>query len=231
MGLLIGMSACNISNNAIDNLATTIDNKSEQKLMQKYKDYFDENYAKENCNVFLADLTHDGVNDMVVVEILKDTTLAPINNVDEYNYIRINVLHMGDNGMISSIYENDAKNIHSGWLWLYLYEEDGKDYLLQYSPNLLEGVGNYHYNIFSLGGNGEQIIYKSDQVDFKLDTTADESAIRKRIEDLQARVDNYSAKSKVLIELGEESFLGKTYFNYTKSSPDKVFQDLAGKNQ
>jgi len=49
---------------------------------------------------------------------------------------------------------------------LYALRLDGQDYLLQYDPFMGQGYCSYQYQIFSLDGGGEPVIYKEDRVEF-----------------------------------------------------------------
>ncbi len=46
---------------------------------------------------------------------------------------------------------------HSGWDSLFLYELDGKQYLLRYNPSMYQGYCEYMYTVFTLEGGKEKV--------------------------------------------------------------------------
>lgn len=82
-----------------------------------------------------ADLDHDGENETVSVR-----TLAK----DEYYELSV----IKADGTL--LYRTEAHTSHSGWSTLLLYEDDGVDYLVSYSPAMWQGVGTYEWTQFYL---------------------------------------------------------------------------------
>lgn len=50
------------------------------------------------------------------------------------------------------LWSTEAGLPHVGWNTILLYQEDGKDYLIQYLPTMYQGFGNYTLTQFSLDG-------------------------------------------------------------------------------
>jgi hypothetical protein len=55
------------------------------------------------------------------------------------------------------IWSAEAGLPHVGWTTYLHYEQDGKCYLVEYQPQMYQGVGTYKYRMFSLNNNVETI--------------------------------------------------------------------------
>ena len=181
-----------------------------------YKNYYAENYANKKVNVFLRDLTHDGIKEMITVELLNNEGETLTSN-DDIGQLMVSVF-TSNGKSITKIYELSTGKSHAGWNWLYLYKEDGKDYLLQYNPTMYQGVGTYQYDIFYLDNSGQQVTLKKEDFNFILqDSTLDKSK-EKEYKLWQRNADSYRRMSLPLVEIGNEYFTNKSYLNYTKAN-------------
>lgn len=113
-----------------------------------------------------------------------------------------------ESGSITCLYEDDAAYPHAGHNWLYLYEEDGRDYLLKYSPSMWQGMGGYDYKIFSLLESGqEQVLRAEEEVYGTVDVEDDD---KRKLWDKMGlfirQVDQYRSKSIPLVEIGSDYF-------------------------
>ena len=97
------------------------------------------------------DLNHNRINERIVVR--------------EVEADMIYELLVVENGTI--IWSIEAGLPHAGWNTIMLYNDDGKDYLVEYRPQMYQGVGTYKCRIFSLEG-GREKIEKEWAVDFEL---------------------------------------------------------------
>lgn len=61
-----------------------------------------------------------------------------------------------------------ASTSHAGWNNLFAVEIEGQDYLLRYQPYMGQGYATYHYGIFSLGENGEELVIQKNGVTFDI---------------------------------------------------------------
>ena len=52
------------------------------------------------------------------------------------------------------LWSTEAGIPHAGWNTILLYQNNGKDQLIQYQPTMYQGVGSYTYTWFSLEGGG-----------------------------------------------------------------------------
>lgn len=101
--------------------------------------------------VSYSDLNHNRVNERIVVR-----------ETEAYMLYELLVV---ENGTV--IWSMEAGLPHVGWTTIMLYNEEGQDYLVQYQPQMYQGVGTYSCEIFSLE-DGKKSIKKQWAVDFEL---------------------------------------------------------------
>ena len=181
-----------------------------------YKNYYAENYANKKVNVFLRDLTHDGIKEMITVELLNNEG-EPLTSNDDIGQLMVSVF-TSNGKSITKIYELYTGNSHAGWNWLYLYKEYDKDYLLQYNPTMYQGAGTYQYEIFYLDDSGQQVTLKKEDFNFFLQNTTLDKSKEKEYKLWQRNADSYRKKSLPLVEIGNEYFTNKSYLNYTEAN-------------
>lgn len=128
-------------------------------------------------------------------------------NLNSQIEIRVYTREEGS-GRISCLYESDACSPHPGWNWLYLYEEDGRDYLMKYTPSMWQGYGGYDYKIFSLQEDGqEQILRAEEEIYGRIDVEGEEREQQwDRMERFLNQVEQYRSKSIPLVEIGNDHF-------------------------
>lgn len=101
--------------------------------------------------VSYSDLNHNRINERVVVREVEPGMLYELLVVE--------------NGTV--IWSVEAGLPHVGWNTIMLYNEDGKDYLVEYEPQMYQGVGTYKCKMYSLE-KGKESIKKEWAVDFEL---------------------------------------------------------------
>jgi len=101
--------------------------------------------------VSYSDLNHNRINERIVVRETEPNMLYELLVVE--------------NGVV--IRSVEAGLPHVGWNTIMLYNEDGKDYLVEYEPRMYQGVGNYKCMMYSLE-KGKKEIEKEWAVDFEL---------------------------------------------------------------
>ncbi len=181
-----------------------------------YKNYYAENYVNKKVNIFLRDLTHDGIKEMITVELLNNEGEQLTAN-DDIGQLLVSVF-TSNGKSITKIYELPTGKSHAGWNWLYLYKENGKDYLLQYNPTMYQGVGTYQYDIFYLDNSGQQVTLKKEDFNFTLQNETLDKSQEKEYKHWQRNADSYRRKSLPLVEIGNEYFTNKSYLNYTEAN-------------
>lgn len=107
--------------------------------------------AGNGAIVSYSDLNHNRINERVVVREVEPGMLYELLVVE--------------NGAV--IWSVEVGLPHVGWNTIMLYNEDGKDYLVEYQPQMYQGVGNYKCMMYSLE-KGKKNIEKEWAVDFEL---------------------------------------------------------------
>lgn len=71
------------------------------------------------------------------------------------------------------IFTQNAYTAHVGWIALFLYQKDGQDYLLRYTPMMWQGHADYGYRLFYLAEDGlkgdSEVIVQEDWIRFDID--------------------------------------------------------------
>lgn len=130
---------------------------ADDEVKQKYRKFFGEKYGWENkkanpCfgnapnkyNVFLADLTHDGIDEMIVLD----------DTVDDEQAVELTVYSYCDRE-INKIYSNSSTKMPRDKLFG-LYNDDGLIYLLVCIDDMWMNGGNVSYEVFSLSETGSK---------------------------------------------------------------------------
>ncbi len=120
-------------------------------------------YAAESANSRIyewqADITQDGIPDRIIVNtapILESGT-GTLNTIEIYS---------GKTGNL--IWTKRITDVHTDWLNVSLYNENGKDYILIWDPSMWQGKAVYRYRIISLSETGEEIELKSGKFAFDI---------------------------------------------------------------
>ena len=121
-----------------------------------YRDLFKDilsRYPEGNIAVTLiVDLTHNGNDDLLVIS-------------QDALEITLEVYTITD-GKPVVIYKDSASDNHAGWRWYYLTVVDDKDYILQYTPEIWNGIGNYHLEVFSFDQKGQKEILETHKLPY-----------------------------------------------------------------
>ena len=89
-----------------------------------------------------ADLTHDGVDEIITIR--QETDEVPIIHSVIVSYSNGEELWRGE--------VSDMRGGHNGF---YLYERDGKHYIMQWVPDTQQDWNNFNYKVFSFSQSGE----------------------------------------------------------------------------
>ena len=104
------------------------------------------------------DFDHDGEPETVELMTMLTPENAPV--FPAWYELRANRAD-GD-----TLWIQEAGLYHVGWVSVFACKIDDADYLLRYIPWEGQGYQAYDYQIFSLDGTGEEIILKTDRVEF-----------------------------------------------------------------
>lgn len=107
--------------------------------------------AGKGSIVSYSDLNHNRINERIVVRETETDMLYELLVVEEG----------------SVIWSAEAGLPHTGWNTILLFNEDGKDYLVEYQPQMYQGMGTYECRQFTLENN-KVTITKEWAVDFML---------------------------------------------------------------
>lgn len=120
--------------------------------------------------------------------------------------VSMSVYGIKDDKTVVSLYEDEASSSHAGWNWLYLYEEDGKNYLFRYLPVMYQGMGSYTFDIFSLTEGGEEVPLYSGEEPVNIAGGEVSEEFLTRIAAFLEQVHAYQKVSIPLVEIGEDYF-------------------------
>lgn len=126
------------------------------------------------------DFDRDGVKELLELDTIHDGT--PL-------YYEIRVVEEGE-----TIWMDDAYPAHTGWNSLFVYREEGKDYLFRYHPACFQGWCDYTYTIFSLDAHGEEVPQRENSVSFDTnwglpDHSFDPKALAAFLEDVNSQLE------------------------------------------
>ncbi|MDD3346242.1 hypothetical protein [Oscillibacter sp.] len=134
-----------------------------EEVRRTLREYFSGQYSEAACSAIYADLTHDGLEELVVVEMGNDRRGKPIllhNGVVEPDCFMGGdgtVLRVEEDGTVRPIYRFSSAASHAGWGETYLKKQDGAAYLLTYQPYTGMGRSDFEIALFSLGDEGEPV--------------------------------------------------------------------------
>ncbi|MDO4315850.1 MAG: hypothetical protein Q4C45_08725 [Oscillospiraceae bacterium] len=140
---------------------TPVETVSPEEARQVLRDYFAAHYSEGGCSAIYADLTHDGAEELLVLEFENDRAGEPIQlhssalDPDRFTEGRVTVLRAMPDETVTTLYEYTCGSSHAGWGELYLQKRDGLSYLLLYTPYTSAGRSAFEIALFSLGDGGE----------------------------------------------------------------------------
>lgn len=155
-------------------------------------------YGENGDVVFYADVNHDGKNERITAGLADYEANSEIGKVQVW-----------DAASGQSVWEHEYAGVHPGYTMLYLYKEDGLDYLLEYDPVMYTGMADYSYRIFSLDKAGNPVTLRERQVEFRvkdngIDTGGNGFAgNREDYVSFMESVDSYISKSLLIVSTDE----------------------------
>lgn len=149
------------------------------------------------------DITHDGINDRMMVNIKAIKDINQFSNEDPV------AIYSGKTG--NKIWTENVNTILPGYEGLYWYQseydlegsqnnEEKKDYLIRWEPFILQGNGGYRYTVFYLSENGQEVVTDSDQINFKISETESKESDIELINDFVNQVNKYLSNAIVIID-------------------------------
>jgi|GEM_PF-6591363 len=108
--------------------------------------------------VYHADLTHDGKDEKIVVDLSQLQTEGVTNAT-------VSVFDSEE----TLLWSGDANISHAGNNGIYLYQENEYAYLLTWCPWVGQGFAGLNYEIFALSTGGEVLSYRKGEGQFTLE--------------------------------------------------------------
>ena len=71
------------------------------------------------------------------------------------------------------LWSGEAGTAHTGWGAYFLCTLDGEDYILEYAPEMWQGVCDYSYRVFSLDEDSQPVILAENAVSFDINPPQD----------------------------------------------------------
>ncbi len=105
---------------------------------------------------FYADLNRDGTDEMIIVD--PGRTWESTSQADIAVYKQDGTLLFSDYLYYS----------HMGWNNYFLYERDGKDYLMEFMPSMYQGVANYSWKLYEFDEKNRLVVAEENKVDFTI---------------------------------------------------------------
>ena len=169
----------------------------------------------EDIITWHVDVTHDGVPDMIEVDIALAKSEAPTGNEET---IRV---YSGKTG--EKIWTGHADTIQIGWNGFYIYTDPktGKAYLVNWRPTMYQGIGNFRYHVFSLSEQGNIITLAEEGIDFRVDQIANDKAEKERLQQYINRLNYYLKNGYILLDTDQ----GKVRFS-KMGEPTRVLYDI-----
>lgn len=105
---------------------------------------------------FFADLNHDGVEEQIVINP---------THWQEQNMVRFAVYQ--EKGIVN--YAVTLAGDSNRWDTYYLYQQDGKSFLLQYTPGMdQDDYGNYCWQLLQFDKKGQPTVVKENKIEFSV---------------------------------------------------------------
>lgn len=195
-----------------------------------FQDYFAENLTEDNSSVVLADLTGDGLEEMLVLTIDAPSIRQPIP-AESFTYGAISFYLIEDGAVVPFGGGAEVSSSHAGRGWVYLVpRRDGKGYaLLDYRPYTGQGRANYSYGLFILDGNSAFLSLEQDEVGFQLDESSlmggdigDDASVEE-VEAFLDRVMDLLGDGVPLLGYLEGPFGPEREFAYLNVPPEEAF--------
>lgn len=154
-------------------------------------------YPEENiAGTLMVDLTHDGNDELLVIS-------------QDALEITLEIYAIIDGNPIV-IYKDHASDNHAGWRWYYLTVVDHKNYILQYTPEIWNGIGNYHFEIFSFNQMGQKEILETQELPYDSIHTSEDNKqdLLIKTQNFKAIYEKWQTNSIPLITIGSDPLTG-----------------------
>ncbi len=124
--------------------------KGQNDRIKLYKKVFAQLFDEKSVDVFLYDITHDGLCDMV--------TVTPMKENNKQIGVIVQLFTVTENGKVTEIFRDYGS---SDGLCCYVTERDGEDCLFISKDEMVGGAGELSYNVFYVDEDGTVITQAS----------------------------------------------------------------------
>ncbi len=199
------------------------------------KDYYSENYwNKQIVDFWMADLTHDGVEDYIVTVIYTDSTVTTSDPAEmlEKGVVFVQVFdgsttrELGELGTL--LWEKQFAAAHAGNGQVNLVHRDGRDYLM--TTDIYSQMGNFdfQYQVFSLDREGNVNIIEEQSLKFNTLVNGEQRAFtdkeKQEISDFKKKLEVWFGGAallvaadvdlpKQLVSTPEQQYVPEDYYN------------------
>lgn len=134
--------------------SASADAEVKKKARALYRDFYDANWNGKEKAVFFADLTHDGVDEMLI-------TFQSGEKRDTKSNLNVYTVSGGN---VKRIYYVAFGRSHMDEGEIYLYTEDGRQYLYRPVTDTGNGGCTVQYQVFGLSADGKAQMHQSDSI-------------------------------------------------------------------
>lgn len=137
-----------------------------------FQTYFDRNYTEDNASVVLADLTGDGLEEMLVLTLDPDVAEPPSlrGELVEFSCGSIEYFGVDGDAVVQYPAASVVSSSHAGWGYVYLVPWEAGWAIADFRPYIGQGMADYDYSIYTLGEDGEFAAQEQEEVFFQIDT-------------------------------------------------------------
>lgn len=204
------------------------------------KDYFYASFKENEASVVLADLTGDGLDELLVLTMESYASgmidLRQPVGAEQFSYGKLTICGEKDGTVFQYNSISDVANAHAGWGYVYLVpRSDGNGFaILDFRPYTGQGSASYTYGVYGLEGlneldewlwlDGGESYFSVDPVETMDPDTGDDATLEE-VQAFLARVRAYRDSGVVLLAYNE-SYSGSTggpESAYLNTAPADVF--------
>jgi len=133
------------------------------------------------------DLNQDGITDTITIDIPADYES------------RMAGCTITDGSSQNVIYQHAFSFSYPDWGELYLLEQEGMVYLIEYKPVLYQGMGEYQYDVFCFNQKSEKIMLSGGDIFFDLTDRENNRENTEKMAEFYYEVNNYLSNAMLLI--------------------------------
>ncbi len=184
------------------------------------KDSMDSDVKLEEPVIWYADLTHDGINEKIVMD------LTYVINYPETGEEKTVTVYSGSSGEL--LWTGHADTVHVGWNGIYIYNDGKNEFLVIWQPTIYQDIANFNIRIFSLAEDGKEkdLLKKNMEFDIYHPKESDFDEVSEFVD----MVNGYLEKSYVLVDTNNAtpvySTIGNQIANLYDVSP--ILEEMKG---